>query len=182
MTTDELLWAKGQHWYEGAGQDSQGNFVIGRDSFGSRLALVFREFNKLREWASYQTHNAMNTEWETHMFEKDDQLICWFDTEIEAKANGVPEGPLTEFMLKVEGPLAITERFYSSTGGVKAVIIKHFGEQGIKYSTGVPLEYLRGFAMDFGLTFICRPREGRAVEENNGRYFSAEHDALARAR
>jgi hypothetical protein len=115
------------------------------------------------------------------IYDKDNQMIAWFDTEIQSKANGVPEGLLNEFMFKVEGPVAITERLYSATGGVKAVVIKHFGEQGVEYSSGVPLEYLRGFALDFGLQFICRPRNGRALQANNGRYFSAEHDPHARA-
>ena len=182
MTSDQVLWAKGQHWYEGSGQDSQGHYVIGRDSFGSRPALLFYEVDKLREWASYQINrDLIRVPGESQMFDKDDQMIGWFDTEIQAEANGVPEGLLNEFMFKVEGPLAITERLYSATGSVKAVVIKHFGEQGVKYSAGVPLEYLRGFAMDFGLTFIWRPRDGRALEANNGRYFSAEHDPIARA-
>lgn len=72
------------------------------------------------------------------IFDKNHELIGWFDQETQAETNGVPEGPLNEFMLKVEGPFVITERIYTLSGGVKAVIIKNFGAPGVNYSPGCP--------------------------------------------
>lgn len=60
------------------------------------------------------------------MFYKDNQIMCWFDSTIQAHALGVPDGELDELMLKVSGPVAITERAYASAGQVKAVVIKHW--------------------------------------------------------
>lgn len=59
MTAEQLHWATKQFWFEGSGQDSQDNYVIGRDSNGSRPALVFHDFIKLTEWAAGQRDNSV---------------------------------------------------------------------------------------------------------------------------
>lgn len=54
MTAEQVIWASEQYWFEGSGEDEDGIFVIGRDSFGSRVALVFHEFENLTVWAAQQ--------------------------------------------------------------------------------------------------------------------------------
>lgn len=54
MTPEQVDWAEKQFWFERAGKDDEGLFVIGRDSFGSRVALMFYEFDKLTAWAANQ--------------------------------------------------------------------------------------------------------------------------------
>ena len=54
MTPEQVNWAEQQFWFEGSGADDEGVFVIGRESFGSRVALMFYEFDKLTAWAANQ--------------------------------------------------------------------------------------------------------------------------------
>lgn len=54
MTTDQVKWAEQHFWFERSGVDDEGVFVIGRESFGSRVALMFYEFDKLTAWAANQ--------------------------------------------------------------------------------------------------------------------------------
>lgn len=54
MTTDQVKWAEQHFWFERSNEDDEGVFVIGRESFGSRVALVFYEFDKLTAWAANQ--------------------------------------------------------------------------------------------------------------------------------
>lgn len=113
------------------------------------------------------------------MFDDDGEMICWFDTENQTEAVGIPEGSLDEFMLSISGPFAITERAYAGAGQVKAVIIKDFG-MGVTKSLPVdPLASLQDFVRRFGLTFIARARSGRSLDFNGGRYYSPEHGHLA---
>lgn len=113
------------------------------------------------------------------MFDDDGEMICWFDTENQAEAIGIPEGVLDEFMFSIAGPIAITERVYASVGRVKAVIIKDFG-MGVSLGLTIdPLERLQDFVRRFGLTYISRPRSGRSLDFNGGRYYSPEHGRQA---
>lgn len=59
MTPEQLEWARKQFWFDRAGEDAEGFFVVGWDSWGSRNALLFRDFDKLQEWASAQ-HDFSN--------------------------------------------------------------------------------------------------------------------------
>lgn len=54
MTLEQLYWASEQFWFERSGEDTIGRYVVGRDCWGSRPALIFYDFNKLIEWASGQ--------------------------------------------------------------------------------------------------------------------------------
>jgi hypothetical protein len=54
MTPEQVSWAKEQFWFERTGVDEEGVYVIGWDSFGSRPALVFYDFDKLTAWAEGQ--------------------------------------------------------------------------------------------------------------------------------
>ena len=54
MTDEQLLWASKQFWFERSGGDEQGLFVVGRESYGSRVALVFYDFARLAVWAELQ--------------------------------------------------------------------------------------------------------------------------------
>lgn len=110
------------------------------------------------------------------MFDEHNQMICWFDTEIQAEAVGIAEGVLDEFMLSLEGPVVIIERAYASTGKVNAVIIKDFGLDVAKNISSDPMESLQRFVRGFGLTFISRPRSGMSLDFNGGRYYSPQHD------
>lgn len=114
------------------------------------------------------------------MFDEDGQMICWFDSELMEEAVGIPEGELDEFMLSLEGPVVIIDRAYASTGKVKAVILKDFGLDATKNMVCDPMESLQRFVRDFGLTFISRPRSGKSLDFNGGRYYSPEHDPIYR--
>ncbi|MGF6281844.1 hypothetical protein ABH908_000123 [Pseudomonas frederiksbergensis] len=54
MTPEEVEWARNQFWFGGSGEDTEGVFVIGWDSWGSRNALEFRDFVELQKWAALQ--------------------------------------------------------------------------------------------------------------------------------
>jgi hypothetical protein len=110
------------------------------------------------------------------MFDDENQMICWFDTEVQAEAVGIPEGVLDEFMFSLGGPIAITERAYASAGQVKAVIIKDFGLDVTRSFSVDPLDSLQNFVRGFGFTLITRPRSGRSLDFNGGRYYSPTHD------
>lgn len=109
------------------------------------------------------------------MFDDENQMICWFDTDVHAEAVGVPEGMLNQFMFSLEAPIAIIERAYADVGQVKAVIIKDFGLDVTKTFAGDPIKSLQNFIRGFGLSLITRPRSGMSVEFNGGRYYSPEH-------
>ncbi|MDF9778982.1 hypothetical protein OKW11_006028 [Pseudomonas baetica] len=54
MTPEQIEWARTQFWFDRSGEDAEGVFVVGWDSWGSRNALLFRDFDKLQEWAVLQ--------------------------------------------------------------------------------------------------------------------------------
>ncbi|MGE8063843.1 hypothetical protein [Pseudomonas sp. NPDC089569] len=54
MTPEQIEWARQQFWFDRSGEDADGMFVVGWDSWGSRNALLFRDFGELEEWASMQ--------------------------------------------------------------------------------------------------------------------------------
>jgi hypothetical protein len=54
MTPEQLRWASEQFWFERSGADDEGSYVVGRECWGSRPALIFHEFDKLVEWAGGQ--------------------------------------------------------------------------------------------------------------------------------
>jgi hypothetical protein len=54
MTLEQIKWASQQFWFEYSGKDADGAFVVGRDSYGSRPALVFHDFEKLAAWSIQQ--------------------------------------------------------------------------------------------------------------------------------
>lgn len=61
MTPEQIEWARKQFWFDSSGEDAEGVFVVGWDSWGSRNALLFRDFDKLREWAELQRDFTNNT-------------------------------------------------------------------------------------------------------------------------
>lgn len=106
------------------------------------------------------------------MFDDESQAICWFDTSLHVCAQGVPEGELTELMLKFDSPLVITERAYARPGFVKAVILLNYGA----HEALDDFMLLETFVQDQGLDFISRPRSGLTLETNDGRYYRAHQE------
>lgn len=62
MTPEQIEWARKQFWFDRTGEDAEGVFVVGWDSWGSRNALQFRDFEKLREWAELQRDFTIDTD------------------------------------------------------------------------------------------------------------------------
>ena len=54
MTPEQIKWASEQFWFERSEVDSEGVYVVGRDSYGSRPELLFREFEQLVAWSGQQ--------------------------------------------------------------------------------------------------------------------------------
>lgn len=54
MTSEQIDWLSAYPWFERAGEDDQGRFVVMWDCFGSRSAVLFHDFDEVIDWASYQ--------------------------------------------------------------------------------------------------------------------------------